>query len=467
MDLKNNNTGGEEATSAGIGHKLSEMNVELIDIDKIVPDPLNTKNHPDDQVEEIARSMTKRWTNPILVDDGLMIVAGHGRRLAALKAGYTKVPVIVLKNLTEAERIEYQIFDNKSAEKAEWNMENLQIQIDRLLELGGEIESTGWSLEELEESFAEFEPEEKISDNEKLDYVPPLKEKLKSRTGDIWILGEHRLMCGDSTNAADVDRLMDGQMADMVFTDPPYGVSYKGTNNPNGREWEIIKNDTLRGDGLFLFLLEAFKNVRTYLRPKRAFYVFYANSNHIHFETALNGAGLKVKQVIIWNKGMVLGHSDYHWSYEPCLYGCRSEENCTWFGDRAQKTIWETPAEEFENWSKENLLKLISTLKSRCDVWDIKRDAVNTYVHPTQKPVYLAQRAMRNSSNRGEIILDLFSGSGSTIVAGENVGRRIRAMELDPQYCDIGIRRWQETFGKKAKRLRDGIFFDDAEEYGG
>ena len=453
-----------EINQKEIAEKLKSMQLELIDLSRLVPDPLNTKNHPEEQIEKIAQSMRKRWTNPILVDDDMVIVAGHGRRLAALRLGLEKVPVIVLHGLTEAERIQYQIFDNKSAEMAEWNWENLQAQMDRLIELGADIEETRWTVDELNETLDDLEEAPKSLDVEKLDNAPPLAEKVKSRYGEVWICGQHRIMCGDSTNEEDVETLMQGAFADLVFTDPPYGVSYKGTNNPNGREWQIIKNDNLRGDGLFLFLLEAFKNIKRHLKKNRAFYIWFASSNHIHFETALKGAELKVKQEIIWDKGMVLGHSDYHWAYEPCLYGCHEGENCKWFGDRTQKTLWSLAENDFEDWPREKLVEVLKALKQGKEIWSIKRDATSSYVHPTQKPVALAQKAMVNSSNRGEIVMDLFSGSASTMIAGENLGRKVRAMELDPRYCDVGIRRWQELFGGQARRESDGMLFDDIEE---
>nr|DAH98429.1 MAG TPA: adenine specific DNA methyltransferase [Inoviridae sp.] len=449
---------------AEIFEKLQQMQIELVSIDALVPDPLNTKNHPKDQIRQIADSMKKRWTDPILVDDGMMIVAGHGRRLAAMQAGFKKVPVIVLHDLTEAERLKYQIFDNKSSEMAEWNYENLQAVVDRLTELGEDIEGTGWTADELEEQLAEFDKPGKEIHVEKLDDAPPVSDMVRSRRGDLWICGNHRILCGDSCREEDVEKLMDGQLADLVFTDPPYGVSYKGSNNPNGREWEIIKNDKLRNDELFLFLLEAFKNIKRFLRRDRAFYIWYANSNHANFEMAINGAELKSKQIIIWDKGMVLGHSDYHWAYEPCFYGCHADTNCKWFEDRTQKTLWREGNRDFGTMDRDELLEVLKKLKEGTDIWAIKRDAASTYLHPTQKPVALAQRAMLNSSNKGEIVLDLFGGSGSTMAAGEAMGRKVRLMELDEKYVDVEVKCWQELTDKKAYRESDGMAFDDVEE---
>ena len=247
------------------------------------------------------------------------------------------------------------------------------------------------------------------------DAVPDVPEEPVSQPGVIYQLGKHRLMCGDSTRAADVARLMSGGEADLVFTDPPYGVSYRGVNNPGGRLWEVIENDDLRGEKLSEFLLAAFKNLKASLREKRAFYIWYASSNHLQFEHAIIDAGLKSKQVLFWNKGMILGHSDYHWAAEPCFYGCHEGENCEWFGDRCQTTVW-----------------------------DIKRDNTREYVHPTQKPTALAIKAIFNSSKAGETVLDLFGGSGSTLIACEQTNRVNCTMEFDPKYVDVIRRRWAE-----------------------
>lgn len=257
-------------------------------------------------------------------------------------------------------------------------------------------------------------------------------------------------MCGDSTNPDDVDKLMDGEVADLVFTDPPYGVSYKGTNDPNGKEWEIIKNDTLRGDELFLFLLEAFKNIKKHLKHGGAFYIWYANSNSVQFELAVEGAELKKKQILIWQKGMVLGRSDYHWTYEPCIYGCHPEQNSTWYGDRTQKTLWNFSKTDINEMKKEELLEIVKKLYDDKDVWEISRDKVTEYVHPTQKPVALSAKALRNSSQKGDVVLDLFGGSGSTLMGCEQLGRKARLMEFDPKYVDVIVERWENFTGKQA-----------------
>ena len=244
--------------------------------------------------------------------------------------------------------------------------------------------------------------------------------------------------------------------ADMVHTDPPYGVSYKGTNNPNGKEWEIIKNDKLRGDKLFLFLLEACKNIKRALKQGGAFYMWYANSNHLQFENAIRGAELKPKQVIIWDKGMVLGHSDYHWAYEPCFYGCHVEKNCKWYGDRTQQTFWSFNRKELKDLKKEEMLDLLNNLYDGRTCWRIKRDSAMEYIHPTQKPIALAAKAIKNSSKQNDVVLDLFGGSGSTMMACEQLKRKARIMELDPKYVHVEICRWIKYTGKDVYRVRKG-----------
>lgn len=318
---------------------------------------------------------------------------------------------------------------------------------------------TDWGMDNLSEIFGEI-PEPEIEEDNFVEPEPEEVEEIKTdiQQGDLFILGDHRILCGDSTKKKDVAILMGGDdiKADMVYTDPPYGVSYKGTNNPNGKEWEIIKNDKLRGDTLFLFLLESCKNIKHFLKPDGAFYMWYANSNHLQFENAIRGAELKPKQVIIWDKGMVLGHSDYHWAYEPCFYGCHEDKNSTWYGDRTQKTFWAFNRKDLSEMKKDELLSLLKNLQEGRTCWRIKRDSAMEYVHPTQKPIALSAKAIKNSSQPGDVVLDLFGGSGSTMIACEQMHRKARMMELDPKYVHIEVLRWIKYTGKDVYRVRNG-----------
>ena len=370
----------------------------------------------DDAVEAVANSIKEfGFRSPIVVDKDHVIVCGHTRLRAAERLGLEEVPVVIAADLTPEQVQAYRIADNKTGEIAEWNYDLLPLEIKELQEANFDLSLLGFDTEELDKLLNGGQ-ENTISDGETdADAVPEVPEEAVSRLGEIYRLGDHRLMCGDSTKAEDVARLMAGTKADLVFTDPPYGVSYRGVNNPGGRQWEVIENDDLRGDKLSEFLLAAFKNLKANLREKRAFYIWYATSNHMQFEEAIRLSNLRPKQVLVWNKGMILGHSDYHYAFEPCFYGCHADENCEWFGDRCQTTVW-----------------------------DIKRDNTREYVHPTQKPTALACKAIFNSSQNGEIVLDLFGGSGSTLIACEQTSRINRSMEFDPKYADVIRKRWAE-----------------------
>ena len=371
----------------------------------------------DGAVEAVANSIKEfGFQQPIVVDKDFVVVVGHTRLKAAEQLGLTEVPVVIAENLTPEQVQAYRIADNKTGEIAEWNYDLLPIELRDLQEKDFDLSLLGFDTDELDRLLNGSSEENVVAEGETdADAVPDVPEEPVSQPGVIYQLGKHRLMCGDSTKAEDVARLMCGGKADLVFTDPPYGVSYRGVNNPGGRLWEVIENDDLRGEKLSEFLLAAFKNLKASLREKRAFYIWYASSNHLQFEHAIIDAGLKSKQVLFWNKGMILGHSDYHWAAEPCFYGCHEGENCEWFGDRCQTTVW-----------------------------DIKRDNTREYVHPTQKPTALAIKAIFNSSKAGETVLDLFGGSGSTLVACEQTNRVNCTMEFDPKYADVIRRRWAE-----------------------
>lgn len=374
--------------------------------------------------------------------EGKYLVLGGNMRLSALKALKAKdAPCIVFPEDTPVDKLkEVVIKDNGSF--GEWDF-------DSLANEWGDLPLTDWGVPVFDmDEEKQDEPEVVEDDFDEDEDVEP-----RALLGDVYMLGDHRLMCGDSTKPEDVEKLMAGDIADMVFTDPPYGVSYVGTNNPNGKEWQMIANDDLRGDSLFQFLTHAFKNLADNLKSDGAFYVWFASSNHIEFETALKMAGLRVKQELIWDKGMVLGHSDYHWAYEPCLYGTHKDKNCTWYGDRTQKTFLAMNRTEIRDLKKEELIDILLRLHEGRSCWRISRDNTTEYVHPTQKPIALAGRGIKNSSCAGQIVLDLFGGSGSTMMACEQLGRKARLMEFDPKYCDKIITRWERYTGMKAEKL--------------
>lgn len=374
--------------------------------------------------------------------EGKYLVLGGNMRLSALKSLKAEdAPCVIFPEDTPIDKLkEVVIKDNGSF--GEWDF-------DSLANEWGDLPLTDWGVPDLDMGEEkQGEPEVVEDDFDEDEDVEP-----RALPGDVYMLGDHRLMCGDSTKPEDVEKLMAGDVADMVFTDPPYGVSYVGTNNPNGKEWQMIANDDLRGDSLFQFLAHAFKNLADNLKSDGAFYVWFASSNHIEFETALKMAGLRVKQELIWDKGMVLGHSDYHWSYEPCLYGTHKDKNCTWYGDRTQKTFLAMNRTEIRDLKKEELVDILLHLHEGRSCWRIDRDNATEYIHPTQKPIALPGRGIKNSSCAGQIVLDLFGGSGSTMMACEQLGRKARIMEFDPKYCDKIITRWERYTGMKAEKL--------------
>ena len=410
----------------------------------LIPYEKNPRKN-DEAVKYVANSIRDfGFKVPIVIDKNNVIVAGHTRYKASQELGLEEVPCIVADDLNEEQINAFRLADNKSGEIAEWDIDLLLGEMENIINL----DMTDYGFESLVE---DTDPDEVIED-----VVPDVPEEPKARYGDIYKLGNHRLMCGDSTNPDDVAKLMGGEIVDMVFTDPPYGVSYQGNVSPDAKEWEMIANDDLRGDKLFQFLLEAFKNIKTYLKQGGAFYIWYANGNTLEFENALLGAGLKKKQIIIWQKGMVLGHSDYHWTYEPCLYGCHPEQNSTWYGDRTQKTLWDLSKKEIKDMKKDEMQAILERLWNDKDIWEISRDNTQEYVHPTQKPVGLSAKALHNSTQRGDNVLDLFGGSGSTLMGCEQLERKAFVMEYDPKYVDVIIERWENFTGQKAELIQKG-----------
>ena len=396
--------------------KLRDLAVEYRPINSLVAYARNARTHTDAQVEQIAESMKKfGWTNPILVDGDGGVIAGHGRILAAHKLGITRVPVIALAHLTPIQKQAYVIADNKLALNAGWNDELLALELSELKDAGFDLGLTGFSADELK-SLTDDESDG-LTDE---DAVPEVPVEPKTKPGDVYILGNHRLLCGDSTVLANVEKVLDGALADMVFTDPPYNVNYANTPKDKMRgKNRAILNDNL-GDGFEQFLYDVCVNMLAVC--KGAIYVCMSSSELHTLQKAFVEAGGKWSTFVIWAKNtFTLGRADYQRQYEPILYGWKQGIDRFWCGARDQG-----------------------------DVWFVNKPRVND-LHPTMKPVELVERAVRNSSKSRDIVLDCFGGSGTTLIACEKADRQARLIELDPKYCDVIVKRWEEFTGKEAK----------------
>lgn len=396
---------------------------------KLLPYARNARTHSDDQVAQIAASIAEfGFTNPILAGSDGVIVAGHGRLAAAQKLGLAVVPVVVLDHLSATQRRALVIADNRIAENAGWDDAMLRIEIASLQDDDFDVSLTGFDADALAELMAGDEPDGEGETDD--DAVPELSETPISRPGDVWSLGGHRLLCGDSTVTESYDRLLDGEQVDMVFTDPPYNVNYANSakDKMRGKDRAIL-NDNL-GDGFYDFLFAALTPTIAHCRG--GIYVAMSSSELDVLQAAFRAAGGKWSTFIIWAKNtFTLGRADYQRQYEPILYGWPEGAQRHWCGDRDQG-----------------------------DVWNIKKPQKND-LHPTMKPVELVERAIRNSSRPGNVVLDPFGGSGTTLIAAEKSGRLARLIELDPKYVDVIVRRWQEWTGKQATRDSDGALFDD------
>ena len=383
-------------------------------IQDLIPYARNSRTHSDAQVAQIAASIREfGWTNPILLDGENGIIAGHGRLLAAQKLGETQVPTIELSHMTEAQKRAYVIADNKLALNAGWDDEMLMAEFEDLKDAGFDLELTGFTLDEI----GKLTPEELNEGLTDEDEAPPIPEEPKTKPGDIYILGKHRLMCGDSTSIDHLERLCAGQLVDMWLTDPPYNVAYEGKT----KAALTIKNDSMGDDQFRQFLRDAYVAADTVMKPGAVFYIWHADSEGYNFRGAAQDAGWKVRQCLIWKKStMVMGRQDYHWKHEPCLYGWKEGAGHLWATDRKQTTIL-----EFDKPSRNG-------------------------EHPTMKPVALFEYQLLNNTKGGDIVLDSFGGSGTTLIAAEKNGRTARIMELDPKYCDVIVKRWEEFTGKTA-----------------
>lgn len=464
---------------------------ELLDIGKAVPNPKNPNQHPKKQIELLAKIIKAQgWRQPITISNRSgLIVKGHGRLQAAILLGCDQVPVDFQNYATEAEEIADLTADNRIAELADMSDDLLGNILSEIDPEEFPIELSGYTEDELSELLDGIAEEESTTDDQDEEHeqtLPPM-----SKPGDLWLLGEHRLICGDATDEATIERLMNGEKGAMVHTDPPYGVAYVGGRD---KTWAGIKNDETAGDDLYSKLLvPAFRNMCKYTIDKAGFYIWYASSSRRDFEDAMTAVGLSEYQSLVWVKNNIqLGRMQYQYMHEPCFYASKNGEPPNFYGDRKQQTVWRvTTHTEGQNMTvigngvlltdgsgkslyitdKAPKGKKVRTIRMSTEkpleiyqedqmdtVWKVDRES--GYLHPTQKPVELPRRAIENSSQPGEIVIDLFGGSGSTLIAAERTGRKCYITELTPEYCDVIVYRYvTETGNVGVTCVRDGQEF--------
>ncbi len=392
------------------------MLVEMRPTHSIRPYPGNPRRN-DDAVDAVARSVTEfGFRQPIVVDADGVIIVGHTRHKAALKLGLAEVPVHVAVGLTPAQTKAYRLADNQTATIATWDDDALVTELLGLREQGYDLDLTGFDAGDLDRLLGTGD----AAPTGDPEAVPEPPAEPVTRLGDLWLLGDHRLVCGDAADPAAYARLLEGTPADLILTDPPYNVAYAGKTAAA----MTIANDDLDPEAYRAFLAKCLAAAIAVVKPGGGFYVWHADLHGLAVRLACDDAGLAVRQCLVWAKqAFTFGRQDYHWRHEPCLYGWKEGAAHQWLGDRAQSTVLEfdRPAKNGE--------------------------------HPTMKPVALFEYLVRNSCPEGGTVLDPFAGSGTALIAAETMGRRAALLELDPRYCDVIVRRWEQFTGKAAERV--------------
>lgn len=392
---------------------------ELVSIDKLIPYANNARTHSPAQINKLRSSLREfGFINPVIIDRDFGIIAGHGRVLAAREEGISEVPCVYADHLTEAQKKAYIIADNRMAMDAGWDEEMLRIEIESLQADAFDLALTGFDEKELSKLFDDGND----AKDDDFDVDEELKKPTFSKAGDVWTLGRHRLVCGDSTKPETYEVLMEGRKANLVLTDPPYNVNYEGSAGK-------IKNDNMASEKFFDFLFDAFSCMEKVMADDASIYVFHADTEGLNFRRAFDAAGFYLSGCCIWKKpSLVLGRSPYQWQHEPCLFGWKKNGKHQWYSDRKQTTIW-----EFEK-SKKN------------------------GDHPTMKPIPLLCYPITNSTMSNTLVLDPFGGSGSTLIACEQTDRSCATIELDEKFCDVIVNRYIELVGtaEDVSVLRDG-----------
>ena len=398
--------------------------MKLVPIDRLVPYINNARTHSPEQINKLRSSLREfGFINPVIIDRDYGVIAGHGRILAAKEEGITEVPCVFADYLTEAQKKAYIIADNRMAMDAGWDEELLRVEIAALQAEAFDVSLTGFDPNEIDDLFKE-NLKGGLHDDD-FDIEAELKKPTFTKAGDVWTLGRHRLVCGDSTKKETYDILMDGKKANLVLTDPPYNVNYEGTAGK-------IKNDHMANDAFYQFLLDAFTNMEAVMADDASIYVFHADTEGLNFRRAFVDAGFYLSGCCIWKKNsLVLGRSPYQWIHEPVLFGWKKSGKHAWYAGRKETTVWE-----------------YDKPKKNAD-------------HPTMKPIALLAYPIMNSSMTGTIVLDPFGGSGSTLIACEQSDRICYTVELDEKYCDVIVKRYIEQVGSSdgVTVQRDGVTF--------
>jgi DNA modification methylase len=387
---------------------MDTVKLEQVPIDKLVPYARNARTHSKEQIAQLRASLREfGFVSPAVIDSKYNILVGHGRVQAAREEGYKTVPCVFAENLTDAQKRAYILADNQLALNAGWDEEMLSVELSDLKDESFDLSLLGFDEKDLEKLMAG--PDDGGAQDDDFDLSAALEKASFVEKGDLWTVGKHRLLCGDATSPEDVERLMGGKTANLILTDPPYGVSFKASDGLT------IENDSLKGDEFYKFLLSAFTNMAAHLEKGGAAYVFHADTEGLNFRKAFIDAGFHLAGVCIWVKNsLVLGRSDYQWQHEPILYGFLQNGKHPWYSDRKQTTIW--------NFNKPKRNK----------------------DHPTSKPLDLLSYPIKNSSQENAIVLDTFGGSGSTMMACEQMNRICYMSELDPKYASVILRRYVE-----------------------
>lgn len=451
---------------------MSELMVQNLPIDAILPYEKNAKKHPSGQVEQIAKSIKDFGFNmPILVDEKMVIIAGHGRHLAAKKLGISEVPVVVIDSLSESQIMKFRLADNKVGE-SKWDESLLIEELKSLQSIGSEVlDIPGFSESEIDKLLRGLQD---VKGNQDPEHVPEANSDHGIQAGDLFALGDHRLLCGDSTSTADVMFLLDDTECDMCFTDPPYNVNYQGGKKQKRKK---IANDDMSEDQFFDFMWVVYKNISAALKPGGAFYICHSDSMWKAFRTPLQEHKLILKQCLVWIKNrFVLSRNHYHCRHEPILYGYKEGQRF-WNGGRHNDSLVyrQNPSIVVEE-NKDGKTLFINTNDTSIviEVPDYKlvyqddgaetawyfSNPIKSKEHPTMKPVELVKRAIRNSSppGGGARVFDPFLGSGTTLIAAESLGRVCYGLEYSPDYCDVILRRWEAYTGNSAEQIasKDG-----------